>query len=60
MLFADVAHRDLSVVTVDDRMAKDALCQKDAFGVVAERAMAEVGNITLRLIDYVDNLNQPR
>ena len=55
MLLPDVADRNFFVIAVSDRLPKDALGQKDALGVVAECAMPEVRDVTLRLIEPVVN-----
>lgn len=55
MLFPDIAHRDLFALAVGDGHPKEAFTEKNAFGVMAKGAVAEIGKESLGLIDYVDN-----
>jgi hypothetical protein len=50
MLFSDIADWNFNTAGVADRNAEEALCQKNAFRVMAERAVAEVGEKRLRFV----------
>src|SRR5207249_2398899 len=53
VLFADPAHRDDPSGTVGQRRAEELLAQEDAFAVVPQGAMAEVGDVGLGFVEPV-------
>jgi hypothetical protein len=55
VLFADGAYRHLLPVTVGDCRAENSCTQEDAFAVMAECPVAEIGNVCLALVKPVMN-----
>src|SRR5262249_47504259 len=53
VLLADGADRNRLADAVRQRRPEDRLAQEDAFAVVAERAMAHVGDVRLALVEPV-------
>ena len=51
MLFADESHRNRATVAIDDGYAKQAFQQEDAFGVMTQCPVAEVGKERLRFVE---------
>src|SRR5687767_9602680 len=53
MLLADRAHRDGLAVAVRQRRPEDRLAKEDAFAVMPQRPVANVGNMCLALVEPV-------